>query len=82
MQHDPWLRCKEPACIAGDLGSNPGLEESPGEGNGNPLQYFCLEKSMDREACWAIVHGVIESQRVLNNSHFLSFPFCVCIWNE
>ena len=35
------------ACNAGDLGSIPGLERSPGEGNGNPLQYFCLENSMD-----------------------------------
>ena len=46
---------------AGDLGSIPGLETSPGEGNGNPLQYSCLENSMDGEAWWAIVHGVAKS---------------------
>ena len=38
----------------------PGLGRSPGEGNGNPLQYFCLENSMDRGAWWATVHGVAE----------------------
>ena len=50
--------CKESACNAVDLGSIPGLGRSPGEGNGNPLQYSCLEKSMDREAWWAIVHEI------------------------
>ena len=39
---------KESACNAGDLGSIPGSERSPGEGNGNPLQYSCLENPMDR----------------------------------
>ena len=38
------------ACNSGDLGSIPGLGRSPGEGNGNPLQYPCLENSIDREA--------------------------------
>ena len=42
---------KESACNAGDLGSIPGLGKSPGEGNGNPLQYSCLENPMDRGAC-------------------------------
>ena len=42
---------KESACKAGDLGSIPGSGGSPGEGNGNPLQYFSLENSMDRRAC-------------------------------
>ena len=41
---------KESACNAGDLGSIPELGRSPGEGNGNPLQYSCLENSMDRGA--------------------------------
>ena len=41
-----------------DVGSVPGLERSLGEGNSNPLQYSCLENSMDRGAWWAIVHGV------------------------
>ena len=46
----------------GDLGSSPGSGRSPGEGNGNPLQYSCLENSMDREAWRATVHGVTNSQ--------------------
>ena len=46
---------------AGDVGSVPGWGRSPGEGNGNPLQYSCLEISMDRGACWATVHGVAKS---------------------
>ena len=41
---------KASACNAGDLGSIPGSGRSPGEGNGNPLQYSCLENPMDREA--------------------------------
>ena len=41
---------KESACSAGDLGSTPGLGRSLGEGNGNPIQYSCLENSMDRRA--------------------------------
>ena len=52
---------KASACNAGDLGSIPGSGRSPGEGNGNPLQYPCLENPMDRGAWWATVHG---SQRV------------------
>ena len=43
---------------AGDASSIPGLGRSPGEENGNPLQYFCPGNPMDRGACWAIVHGV------------------------
>ena len=43
---------------AGDLGLISRLGRSPGEGNGNPLQYSCLENPMDRGAWWAIVHGV------------------------
>ena len=49
---------KESACNAGDLSSIPGLGRSPGEGNGNPLQYSCLENPMDRGAWWATFHGV------------------------
>ena len=45
-------------CRRGDAGSNPGLGRSPGEGNGNPLQYSCLENPMDRGASWATGHGV------------------------
>ena len=46
----------------GDPGSIPGLGRSPGEGNGNPLQYSCLENSMDGGAWWATVGGVANSQ--------------------
>ena len=53
---------KESACNAGDLASIPGLRKFPGEGNGNPLQYSCLENPMDRGAWWATVHGVPMSQ--------------------
>ena len=53
---------KESACNAGDLGSVPGLARSPGGGNGNPLQYSCLENPMDGGACQATVHRVTESQ--------------------
>ena len=48
---------KESACNAGDLQSIPRLGRSPGEGNGNPLQYSCLDNSMDRGAWWVTVHG-------------------------
>ena len=48
---------KESACNAGDLGLIPGLGRPPGEGNGNPLQYSCLENLMDRRSWRAIVHG-------------------------
>ena len=46
------------AGAAGDMGSNPGSERSPGGGNGNPLQYSCLENPMDRGAWRATVHGI------------------------
>ena len=58
---------KESACSAGDLGSIPGLGTSSGEGNGNPLQYPCLENLMDRGAWWAAVHGVAKSQARLSD---------------
>ena len=53
---------KESACNAGDLGSIPGSGRSPGEGTGNPLQYSCLENSMDRGTWQAAVHGVTKSR--------------------
>ena len=52
---------KESACNVGDLGLIPWLRRSPEEGHGNPLQYFCLKNSMDREAWQATVHGIPES---------------------
>ena len=59
---------KESACSSGDLGLIPGLERCPGEGNGNPIQYPCLENLLDRGAWWAAVHGVVtKSQTRLSN---------------
>ena len=51
---------------AGDAGSIPGSGRSPGGGNGNPLQYSCLENPMDRAAWWATVHVVEKNQTQLN----------------
>ena len=59
-----WLNVKDPPARAGDTRDSsliPGSQRSPGEGNGNPLQYYCLENSTDREAWWAIVHGIAKS---------------------
>ena len=53
---------KNPPDNAGDLGLNPGSGRSPEGGNGNPLQYSCLENPMDRGAWWAMVHGVTKNQ--------------------
>ena len=58
---------KAPACNVGDLGSIPGSGRSPGEGNGNPLQYSCLENPKDGGAWWATVHRVAKSQTRLSN---------------
>ena len=63
-----WLGCKESICDAGDtgdMGSIPGSGRSPGGGHGNPLQYPCLENSMDRRAWWATVHGIAQSSTLL-----------------
>ena len=58
----PWCSDgEEPACNAGDPGSDSGLGRSPGEGNCYPLRYSCLENFMDRGASQATVHGVTES---------------------
>ena len=58
---------KKSTCNAGDLSLISGLGRSLGEWNGNPLQYSCLENSMDRGACWASVHGVTKSQTWLSD---------------
>ena len=58
---------KESACNAGDPGSIPGLGRSPGEVNGNPLQYSCLENPMDRGAWLATVHGIANSRTQLSD---------------
>ena len=63
---------KEFACNAGELSSIPGSGVSPGEGNGNPLQYFCLGNPIDRGAWWTLVHGVTKSWTQLSNKHLSS----------
>ena len=55
---------KESACNAGHLGSILGLGRSPGEENGYPYQYFCMENPMDRGVWWAIVHGVTKQSNM------------------
>ena len=63
---------KESACNAGDLGLIHGLGRYPGEGNGNPLQYSCLENPMDKGTWWATVHGVTKSWTWLSEFHSLT----------
>ena len=58
---------KDSACDAGHPGSIPGSGGFPGEGNSYPLQYSCLENSMDRETWQATVHGVSKSQTRLSD---------------
>ena len=60
---------KESACNVGDLGLIPGLGRSPGEENGNPLQYTCLENSMDKGAWQSTAHGVTKSWTRLSAFH-------------
>ena len=55
------LVVKNPSANTGDVGSIPGSGRSSGGGNGNPLQYSCLENPVDRGAWWATVHGVAET---------------------
>ena len=64
---------KASACSAGDSGWIPGLGRHPGEGNGNPLQYSCLENPMDGGGWEVTVHGVTKSQTGLSN-----FAFFLC----
>ena len=69
---------QESACMVGDPGSIPGLGRSPGEGNGNPLQYSYLENSMDEGAWWDTVRGVTKESDTTEQLHFLSFrTLCV-----
>ena len=66
---------KESACNTGDPSSIPGSGRSPGEGNGNPLHYSCLENSMGRGAWLATVHEVAKSRTWLRDKHFRYFFF-------
>ena len=75
------LRSDSKSCAynAGDRGSVPESGKSPGEGNGTPLQYFCLENPMDREAWWTTVHGVAKSHTRLSDfTFFLLSPTGRC----
>ena len=63
------LSAKEFACQAGDMGLIPESGKSPGEGNGNPLQYSCLGNPMDRGVWWATVHGVTKSRTWLSHCY-------------
>ena len=70
----------------GDLGSISGLGRSPGEGNGNPLQYSCLENPTDGAAWWAAVHGVAKSRTRLSDFTFATiytlkviYVCCACM---
>ena len=71
-----WPRGKESASNTGDPGSVPGSGRVPGEGNGNTLQYSCLENSMDRGARQARAHGSqrVEHDWATNTFHFHTFP--------
>ena len=70
---------KASACNAGDSGSIPGSGRSPGEGNGTPLQYSCLENPMDVGAWWATVHRVAKSRTRLSDftitNEIENFPY-------
>ena len=79
-----WLSGKESASNTGDESSIPGLGRSPGEGNGNPLQYFCLGNPMDTGAWQATVHRVTKSQTPMthwlnNMSHRVSINWGVVV---
>ena len=76
---------KNPSTNAGNAGRILGSQSSPGGGNGNPLQYSCLENSMDRGAWGAIVHGVAKSQRPLSDwaaaAAAKSLQSCPTLWD-
>ena len=66
---------KESACNARDPDSMPGLGKSPGEGDGNPLQYSCLENFMDRGAWQATVHGASVLLKIICDPLYISLGF-------
>ena len=71
-----WLSGKESTCKAGNLGSIPGLGKSPGEKNGNLLQYSCLGNPMDTGAWGFTVHGAAKIWTRLNNNNYNLNPRC------
>ena len=72
---------KNPPANAGEVGSIPGLGRSPGEGNGNPLQYSRLGNPMDRGAWWATVHRVAKSQTRLRSEERRVGKECRSRWS-
>ena len=66
VKHSPAMQ--KTIYKVGDVGFIPALRRSPGEGNGYPLQYSCLENPMSRGVWWATVHGVVKSQTRLSNT--------------
>ena len=69
IKHQKLSRCVVVADNTRDAGLIPGSGRSPGVGSGNPLQYSCLENSLDREAWWATVHGIAKNPTRLSMSH-------------
>ena len=71
---------KESACNAGDSDSVPGLGRSPGEGNGYPFQYSCLENPMDRGGWWATVHVVTRVRHDWAPSTYMNIANCTSLF--
>ena len=70
---------KSPLANAGDMGLIPGLGRSPGDGNGNPLHYSCLENLMDRESWQAIVYGIARVSHTLAIKAITTYNFHIII---
>ena len=75
-----WLSVKNLPANPGDARSNPGPRRSPGGGNGNPLQYSCLENLMDRGAWRATVHRVAKSRMRLKQLNF--WEILIWVWTS
>ena len=75
----PVAQSKASACNAGDPGLISGSGRSPGEGNGNPLQYSFLENAMERGAWWATVHGVTRVRHDLVTEHSYTHTALFCL---
>ena len=69
-----WLSSKESACNDGEVGLNPGSERSVQEGNGIPLQYYCLGNPKDRGDWWAMVHGAAKESDTTEQLTYCVYP--------